>query len=68
MTRKHYVAVATIIRARRNGSALDMYRGSTVAQVRSTLDDVARDLADVFAQDNPRFDRGRFLAACGIGE
>lgn len=24
------------------------------------------DLADYFAQDNPRFDRDRFLEACGL--
>lgn len=27
---------------------------------------VAQDIADIFAADNPRFDRERFLQACGI--
>ena len=28
--------------------------------------ELAIDLADYFASDNPRFDRGRFFKACGI--
>jgi hypothetical protein len=28
--------------------------------------DIARDLADALQADNPRFDRARFLAACGV--
>ena len=28
--------------------------------------DMATDLADYFASDNPRFDRGRFFEACGV--
>ena len=28
--------------------------------------DMVCDLADYFAQDNPQFDRERFLAACGL--
>jgi hypothetical protein len=30
------------------------------------LDDVARRFADQYAMDSPRFDRARFLAACGV--
>jgi hypothetical protein len=28
--------------------------------------DIARNLADALQADNPRFDRARFLAACGV--
>lgn len=28
--------------------------------------DVAYNLASIFANDNPRFDRARFLEACGV--
>jgi hypothetical protein len=28
--------------------------------------DIARDLADALQGDNPRFDRARFLDACGV--
>ena len=30
------------------------------------IDDAARALAARLASDNPRFDRARFLAACGV--
>jgi len=30
--------------------------------------DIARDFADVFAEENPRFNRDRFMVACGIEE
>ncbi len=29
--------------------------------------DLANDLADACEKDNPRFDRGRFFEACGLG-
>jgi hypothetical protein len=29
--------------------------------------DIATDLANYFAKDNPRFDRTRFFEACGLG-
>ena len=30
--------------------------------------DIATDLANYFANDNPRFDRTRFFEACGLDE
>jgi hypothetical protein len=51
MTKKHYAAIAAII-----------------AQSEETTDPVyfiARQLSVLFASDNERFDRERFLAACG---
>lgn len=32
------------------------------------LGDAAIAIADVMAEDNPRFDRDKFLAACGIDQ
>jgi hypothetical protein len=29
--------------------------------------DIATDLANYYAKDNPRFDRTRFFEACGLG-
>lgn len=55
MTRKHFEALASAIKA--NGS---LY-GYTAA-----LDDLAKHLAHICAQDNPNFNRKRFLAACGV--
>lgn len=48
MSRKDYVRIAAIIKA----------RGSDV--------DLANDFADLFEEDNERFDRERFLTACGV--
>jgi hypothetical protein len=51
MTRKDYVAIAAAI-AR--------------AQLNQDCQMVADCIADVMARDNPRFDRARFLKACGV--
>lgn len=59
MTRKHFEAVAAVLRA--SCSVQDV-------QVREEAHGIARDLATVFAGLNPRFDRARFLAACGAEE
>jgi hypothetical protein len=50
MQRRHFATVAAIIR----GGFEDHAR-----------DDVARIFADNLAKTNPRFDRARFLRACG---
>ena len=69
MNKKHYIKVAAAL-ARQNKNAqnfLDLkendqyFRGQIVA-----IRDMANSLADMFAEDNPRFDRARFLSACGI--
>ena len=57
MTRKDYVAIASCIKFQ--------YDGQTPAG-RDALKLVARDIADEMARDNPRFDRARFLKACGL--
>lgn len=56
MTRKHFVMMAGIIRMGRKGE------NDTVA------DNLARSTADMFAKENPRFDREKFLKACGVTE
>ena len=62
MTRKDFIAVAEIIRDHGNilsiNSAFD--NGAKFAANR-----IARELAKVFKQQNPRFDTARFLEACG---
>ena len=57
MTKKDYIAVAAVVR-QEYGSASDEERG--------VIEDIAGQLARVFAADNGRFDRGRFLRACGV--
>lgn len=55
MSRKDYVAIAAALR-----SAL-----AAGAEERS-IAEAARRIADAMAVGNPRFDRARFLAACGV--
>jgi len=58
MTKKDYVALA---------AALNLGRFDGMDSVRTAIhaDYVAR-IANVLAQDNPSFDRARFLAAAGV--
>jgi hypothetical protein len=63
MSKKHYIETARILSAEReclngNETADDM--------IRATVDSIAGRMADMFAADNPRFDRARFLTACGV--
>ena len=58
MSRKDYIAVAGLIRSRLvdTGDTVDQWNAIAFAD----------GMADLFAGDNPRFDRGRFLVACGL--
>lgn len=60
MTRKHFEAIAAKIKARL--ATIDY--GDEAAYYIAVS--IAKDFADVAANDNPRFDTHRFLAACGI--
>ena len=66
MTRRDYISFcAAILRER---DSVD--RNVPPAQrgmCNATLDNVAMRLADVMADDNDRFDRGRFYIAAGVG-
>ncbi len=55
MTKKHYEAIAAAFRA-----YITTNTGANIARP------IAKDLADYFATDNPKFDRARFLQACGL--
>jgi hypothetical protein len=56
MTKKTFVEAARIIKAIQDRD--DENRGEAQR--------VADAFARLFVADNPRFDRGRFLAACGL--
>lgn len=58
MTRQHYVKVAGIL-------AGDLAT-CTTEQERRKVRGIALSLADMFAQDNSRFDRSRFYTAVGM--
>jgi hypothetical protein len=53
MTRKDYVMIADTIATSWHASA-------------DSKADLAYKFADVLEADNPRFDRARFLTACGV--
>jgi hypothetical protein len=60
-SKKHYIAVAAIIKKHyipAPAAGFDEGYAAGVAQV-------AEELADLFAEDNPRFDRAEFFKACG---
>ena len=64
MSRKDYVSAAVIIKEQWDYSrTLEKSQGEAV---RAVLDSVASNLATMFRIDNERFDRDRFLTACGI--
>ena len=54
LTRKHFVAVAQVLKAFPHGAP-------TASQAK-----LAEAFADMFENENPRFERGRFLKACGV--
>lgn len=62
MSRKDYEKVAAILREENAFAA----NGRDVASrtARAVVATVAVKMADMFAEDNPRFDRDRFLEAC----
>jgi hypothetical protein len=55
LTRKTYEAQAAIIKKHVPKAGRDVCY------------EMATDLADYYAKDNPRFDRTRFFEACGLG-
>lgn len=64
MSKKDYIAIASAISQTdglADGNSPDFFDG--VEMARRTI---AERLADGFAQDNPRFNRARFLKACGV--
>lgn len=58
LTKKDFKAVAEIID----------YDGDRHYYDRHTCEEIAKQLADYFATQNPRFDRERFMKACGLTE
>ncbi len=54
LTKKHFEAVAQVLKAFPEGAP-------TASQAK-----LAEAFADMFENENPRFERGRFLKACGV--
>lgn len=61
MTRKDFELIAEAIRLTRSKAD---FQGFAVDE--STLEAVSKTMAQLIEYSNPRFDRARFLTACGV--
>jgi hypothetical protein len=61
MTRKDYVMIAEVIKTQ-----IEMSVKFGEEESQAGAENIARDLADALQADNDRFDRARFLTACGV--
>ena len=61
MTRKDYVLIAEVIKTQ-----IELSLKFDEDDSRYGAENIAYDLASKLSQDNPRFDRDRFLVACGV--
>jgi hypothetical protein len=70
MTRKDYVKFAKMFKEQMEILRFEVQRGRTIksAGAHLILLELARETADIFAEDNPNFNRAKFLAACGMEE
>ncbi len=65
MTRKHYEKVAQQLRAYHLELVSEFGEGESITNTKlDTVQDIADILADIFQEDNPRFDKSRFASAC----
>lgn len=62
LSRKHYKAIAEIIRTK----YVDLAETVAGYIVKAILEIIAQDLANYFEADDPQFATAEFLAACGI--
>lgn len=62
MTKKDYIIIAKQFKNALD--ILDYYNPN--ASPKEVITAITKDMANVMLQDNPRFDRQRFLTACGI--
>jgi hypothetical protein len=59
MSRKHYIAVAAMLKLNKPGKEFDL-------DALCAWQNIVHGLADLFKADNAAFDRSRFLAAAGL--
>jgi hypothetical protein len=58
MTKRDFEAIAAVV--------LDLWASADSVSERYMVEDTAHALADVCAESNEKFDRDRFLQACGV--
>ncbi|HWV45626.1 MAG TPA: hypothetical protein VN039_06345 [Nitrospira sp.] len=64
MTRKHYIATAAMFADMMDG--MSIIGSNFIAGYARAIVDAANNMADIFEADNPRFDRDKFIKACGL--
>jgi hypothetical protein len=62
MTRKDYIRFAAMFKVQR--AYVGQFKSGDM--MRLTIESIANETATIFEQDNARFDRARFLKACGV--
>ena len=65
MTRKDFELIAKVLKEARDSSMYHVPNGSESPFIHG-INNAAYVLANALATTNPRFDRARFLAACGV--
>ena len=68
MTKKDYIKFAKMIAEQRNDAWRNLQDDSptyTAGRLQATKE-IAHNMAAIFAEDNPNFDRDRFLKTCGL--
>ena len=63
MTKKHYVSIARIVS---DGALINLVTQNDVETNKNTRAKIAYQLSLYFASEDTRFDRARFLTACGL--
>jgi hypothetical protein len=74
MSKKHFIKIAAVLRhvietgRKVDVSSLDhpVKAGNFNRGAEYAADIIAHNLAEIFEQENPRFDRARFLEACSL--
>lgn len=67
MTRRDYVLIANVLCTTKPDQTIG-YSADALAIARGAWREIARSFAATLASENPRFDRARFLKACGVSE
>jgi hypothetical protein len=66
MSWKHYTETANVLKFALPSEHLS--HTDTGAERAQAVYEIAEGLADMFGDDNPSFNRARFLEACGLGD
>lgn len=66
ITKRVFEQVAQSLRHRREREANATHQGAGTAAAVATTDAIAKDLAEIFRDQNENFNRDRFLRACGL--